>query len=408
MHFDLSVRRSPDTTKPESYFRIKENYRDIVEVVRSRMLNLLSIATQNKIDLSKQPKVIAMGQFIYKAFIGDKYFVNYADARTDVKLNISIVYQYGKYLNDQNMMQFASYWANKQRIDLKPVTSIQSRLEGKDDTSTPFFVALSRMLPLFQSMDQLMKSPSIGFLASEYYLPNLQVMYARSKAGSTDNFYVAAKGGHNNESHNHNDVGNYIVYYDAQPILIDAGVGTYSSKTFDNNQRYKIWTMQSGYHNLPTINGEDQQFGKEFAAKDVSFKSTSRNSTLSLDIAGAYPKSSGVKKWIREVSLIRMKKVHISENYVLSECKSAPILNLLTACVATILADGRVVLKNKTQEFDLSIDTKKWKAELEIIPLDYVKLRSVWGNQLTRIRFKSTSTDLIDSVNYSISVKNKK
>jgi hypothetical protein len=38
MHFDLSVRPCPVTKKPESYFRIKENYRDIAGVVRSRIL----------------------------------------------------------------------------------------------------------------------------------------------------------------------------------------------------------------------------------------------------------------------------------------------------------------------------------------------------------------------------------
>lgn len=38
MHFDLSVRRSPDTKMPESYFRINENHRDLAGVVRSRIL----------------------------------------------------------------------------------------------------------------------------------------------------------------------------------------------------------------------------------------------------------------------------------------------------------------------------------------------------------------------------------
>jgi hypothetical protein len=38
MHFDLSVRPCPITKKPESYYRLKENYRDIVEVVCSRIL----------------------------------------------------------------------------------------------------------------------------------------------------------------------------------------------------------------------------------------------------------------------------------------------------------------------------------------------------------------------------------
>jgi len=38
MHFDLSVRPCPITKKPENYYRLKENYRDIVEVVCSRIL----------------------------------------------------------------------------------------------------------------------------------------------------------------------------------------------------------------------------------------------------------------------------------------------------------------------------------------------------------------------------------
>jgi hypothetical protein len=38
MHFDLSVRRCPVTNMPESYFRIKESYRDLAGEVRSRIL----------------------------------------------------------------------------------------------------------------------------------------------------------------------------------------------------------------------------------------------------------------------------------------------------------------------------------------------------------------------------------
>ena len=38
MHFDLSVRRCPDTNMPESYFRIKGSYRDLAGVVRGRIL----------------------------------------------------------------------------------------------------------------------------------------------------------------------------------------------------------------------------------------------------------------------------------------------------------------------------------------------------------------------------------
>ena len=73
-------------------------------------------------------------------------------------------------------------------------------------------------------------------------------------------FFVATKGGYNNESHNHNDAGTFLLEYDD---FIDAGVGTYTRQTF-SSERYSIWTMQSNYHNLPMVNGVPQQFGSEF------------------------------------------------------------------------------------------------------------------------------------------------
>ncbi len=90
------------------------------------------------------------------------------------------------------------------------------------------------------------------------------------KRGSARGLTVAAKGGHNDESHNHNDVGEFVVYCDGKPLLIDAGVETYSRKTF-SPQRYEIWTMQSAYHNLPTIDGVQQAPGAAFAARDVTY-----------------------------------------------------------------------------------------------------------------------------------------
>lgn len=60
------------------------------------------------------------------------------------------------------------------------------------------------------------------------WLPDIELMTAREQEGGKDGFFIAAKGGHNAESHNHNDVGGYIVYNDASPVLIDAGSGTYT------------------------------------------------------------------------------------------------------------------------------------------------------------------------------------
>ncbi len=86
------------------------------------------------------------------------------------------------------------------------------------------------------------------------WLDGLQFMAARENPASEEGFFLACKGGHNAESHNHNDIGSFIVYCDGMPILINPGVEFYTAKTF-SAARYEIWTMQSSYHNLPEING---------------------------------------------------------------------------------------------------------------------------------------------------------
>src|SRR5512142_2657979 len=108
-------------------------------------------------------------------------------------------------------------------------------------------------------------------------------MAARRKEGSAEGLYLAAQGGHNAESHNHNDVGNFIVFAGGKPVVIDIGVETYTAKTF-SARRYEIWTMQSAYHNLPTIGGAMQQAGREYQARDVRYQADDRAAEMSLDI----------------------------------------------------------------------------------------------------------------------------
>ena len=131
--------------------------------------------------------------------------------------------------------------------------------------------SIGRELPaLFDT--EVRTAPARQPLVRDMWLPGIQIMAARIREGSAEGLYLAAQGGHNAESHNHNDVGNFIVYADGEPAIIDVGVETYTAKTF-SAQRYDIWTMQSAYHNLPTVNGVMQGAGREFAARDVAYKS---------------------------------------------------------------------------------------------------------------------------------------
>jgi hypothetical protein len=73
-------------------------------------------------------------------------------------------------------------------------------------------------------------------------------------ARTNNNPFIASHGGNNAESHNHNDVGDFIIYADGAPVIIDAGKGTYMAITFSKN-RYTLWYNTSPYHNVPLVNG---------------------------------------------------------------------------------------------------------------------------------------------------------
>jgi hypothetical protein len=94
----------------------------------------------------------------------------------------------------------------------------------------------------------------------------------------------AAKGGHNEEPHNHNDVGSFIFYKKGKMIFADLGSGEYVKDYFNEN-RYTIFCNQSFSHSVPVISGQGQKPGKEFQAKACSI---GPGGEMTLDIAPAY------------------------------------------------------------------------------------------------------------------------
>ena len=189
-------------------------------------------------------------------------------------------------------------------------------------------------------MDELKNAPAKEALVADFWLPDTEVGGARDKEGSFKGFFFGAKGGFNDESHNHNDVGSCVMYYDGKPCLIDLGREEYNAKTF-SPRRYEIWTMQSGFHNLPVINGTDQKEGKNFKARNSSFTANPKTVTFSTDIAGAYTADAMVKSWIRTYTLNRGRSFVISDKFELSgQNKSVTSSNIITYCKVSEVKPG--------------------------------------------------------------------
>jgi hypothetical protein len=342
-------------------------------------LELLHSASDGAIDVYDRPLVREIGRYIYRVYVGGRYFVNFADASAFAGIPAELVYRYGRRIGDERLMAFGVY-------DFARASGEGSAFKGSRASS------LGRYLYEVFNAQELAAAEAKPPLVRDVWMDGIQVMTARDQEGGVRGWYVAAKGGNNAESHNHNDVGNFIIYKDARPLLIDLGVETYSRKTF-SSQRYEIWTMQSAYHNLPTIGGVMQSPGGRFAARDVAYEADDAAAQLRLDIAGAYPPEAHLKSWVRTITLNRGRDVTITDDYILTEPAKEIALGLMTACNVTAPEPGQLRLESSGVSARILHDVTLTPI-VEVIAVTDGRLRSVWGEQVTRVLLKAEGPPL--------------
>ncbi len=137
------------------------------------------------------------------------------------------------------------------------------------------------------------------------YLPDTQWMIARAKPDNPDGLVLAAKGGFNNEPHNHNDVGSVMVHWCGESLLAELGAMRYTRDSFRPEYRYTFLANRSGGHSVPIVNGYEQGTGDIFAARKVQHTAKPELDMLELDLTDAYPKESGLARLHRQIMLHR-------------------------------------------------------------------------------------------------------
>lgn len=322
--------------------------------------NLIYTATNGMINFFNDEKIKNIGKYEYKVYIGDGYFVNFADGapRCSQSMN-SILYMYGLRTDEKRLQSFA-----------KEIYNFNKKAGNVSTRNKSYRIV--RILNDLIVKDEIEKLPD--------FVPQESCLLEGIKAGfvRADKWYYAIKGGANNESHNHNDIGSFIVYYDNKPVLVDPSCGTYTKKTF-SEQRYEIWTMQSGWHNLPVINGIEQEFGEEYVSDDISLE----NAVTDLDFPLAYPEEAGIKSLHRQLSLnengilledsfgFENEKNHISEHFITP--------------YSVEIKDGKAIIDN---HFVLESDTAN---NISIESVDFegdTKLINMWSaDKMNRIKF---------------------
>lgn len=335
-------------------------------------LVLLNRATGGKVSLFGNSQIKSMGEYIARSYVGNGWVVNFADASAKGGGDPYLIYRYGKAVDSDIMKQFAAMLGKKAELSFG----------GRD---------LFRILEAVKVSDELKSYEGKYHKAAYSWYPETEFCYIRSGKA-----FFAAKGGYNDESHNHNDAGTFSLWVNETPVLIDAGVGTYTRQTF-SSERYSIWTMQSNYHNLPMINGVPQKYGRKYKATEV--KATKKG--FSANIATAYPAEADVKEWIRSYSL-KGSSLIVKDQFELGALKEENVVNFLTWGDVSI-HDGWVDICVDDVKVCLKFDNQKFVVKKEVVRLADKKLSGVWGDEVYRLSLKAKNKVLKDIYEFTFS-----
>jgi len=333
-------------------------------------LDLLASATGGWLDVWSDSRIGNIGRYMLNCFIAGDWYVNYADGGARVQTDGPLLCRYGRKIGDSQLTALG--------VHAHRLRSSSARLRPRRD-------ALLRVLPaLFdcpEIQDRAEGDLPIPFRLQSW-MSDIQVMTARERPDTSAGLFLSAKGGHNAESHNHNDVGQFIVYLDGQPVLIDLGVESYTAKTF-SGQRYEIWTMQSAWHNLPTIGGHQQSPGRDRAAAEVACELSADRASLTLDLAAAYPAEAGVQQWRRTVALDRAtQQVTIDDTFALTSPRKVTL--------SLVLANEPTVAEHQLTSGGAAI---AWSEALSAVvaraEVTDARLKPVWGEAVWRVLLTS-------------------
>ncbi|WP_187355549.1 hypothetical protein ['Paenibacillus yunnanensis' Narsing Rao et al. 2020] len=224
--------------------------------------DLLRSRSGGQLDWFRSDKVRRIARFQQQCFIDGSLVANFSDSRPQVRV----------------MMGLSHYLAGVYPGEVgRPPAAL--RAPYTEDHCSRFAHALRNLLwP--RSV-----AGSSAWDAASVYLPDAAWLLSRhvSEAGT---FGFAAKGGHNDEPHNHNDLGQFILTGRGEVFAADLGSGEYTAGYFGAD-RYQYDCNGSQGHSVPIIGGRYQQAGREFRA-EVLHASAGSTDELTLDLTQAY------------------------------------------------------------------------------------------------------------------------
>ena len=337
------------------------------------VMELLNAVTNGSfVPLYKNTKIRNIASYILNVHIDDKYYVNFADCSPVAGRAGVREYLFAKRTGNMEMADFAASDFKRSLPD--------SLLMAAENN---LFYRLQNAFTVNEIKSYDTSSP---IRRTDVYYPSTGLFIARDTR-----LCLAVKAGGNGDSHNHNDTGSFIVYKNGKPMFIDIGVESYTKKTFSPD-RYEIWTMQSAYHNLPSVNGWMQKDGSDYRSKDVSYRMEESICEIEMDISKAYPEECGLLFYKRHAILYKEKNIIIEDSFSFKSPDCG--MNNQNSVIISLITYEKPVIQASFSDsyFSVSVGTLgKLQIEggriykIEEIPISDPRLRTAWEHEIYRI-----------------------
>lgn len=316
-------------------------------------LESLYLASGGALDFYREPLLRALAAFPLHMHLSGGMFVNYADCDAYPLLDGERVWRFGQRVGNEALMALGSV-LRRNRDTVRPMDTPQ----------------MNRcLLSLFASLPVQPMPARPAFDA----LPNLQVYSWR--IGS---MILSAKGGHNAENHNHNDVGHFILTKGGEAVILDPGNCVYTATTFSPD-RYTLMNTRARNHNIPLIGGFEQAPGISHRAEDVH----ADEKGMSLDIASAYPDEAGVMQAERRFSVLDA-AIALEDDIILRRAGEVTWVFMLRR--EPKLKEGLAELGGVTMTFDPAL-----KAMAEEMPVTDARMARNWPGSLWRLTLTASA-----------------
>lgn len=226
--------------------------------------DLLRARSEGRVNWFATDKVRSIAQFQQKSFIGGNFVANFSDSEPQINIHMGLSH----YLAD-----------TFPEVECPPPAHRAPYAKDHCSRWAPAF----RNLIWRRTGDEKQEQ---DWGAASYYLPDAAWLVSRYRSEGSS-FGFAAKGGHNAEPHNHNDLGQFILLVGGEIYVADLGSGEYTADYFGAG-RYQYDCNGSQGHSVPIIGGQYQLAGGKHSATVLHASAAVEKDELKLELSQAY------------------------------------------------------------------------------------------------------------------------